>query len=106
MKWYIKLISPFFKTYMGVDYETYPAGFRNGRCVVRRNVTEPSGFCHQSDCSQEICAYSTCCKDETIARTKWESEAAPVFVENRQYLREKISLIPNFVSEEIIREME
>lgn len=89
----------------GVDWENYPAGFRNGRCVVRKTVQEPIGVCRKSDCGKEEgCVYSPCYKNELVIRSKWEVEPAPVFVENREYLRNIIPLIPNFLNYEDLDE--
>jgi tRNA(His) 5'-end guanylyltransferase len=84
----------------GTDWESYPAGFRNGRCVVRNTFVEPIGVCRKFDCQTEGCAYSPCYKNEPVTRSRWEIEAAPVFVENREYLRSIIPLMPNFLTDE------
>ena len=86
----------------GVDWEQYPAGFCNGRCIVRRSVTESIGTCRRTDCQTEGCSYSPCYKEEKVTRSKWESEPAPVFVQNRSYLRGRMPLIPSFATEEEI----
>jgi len=85
----------------GVNWdEVYPAGFRNGRCVVKKSIQEPIGTCRKSDCGKdEGCAYSPCYKDELVTRSKWEVEPAPLFVENREYLRSIMPLIPNYLTE-------
>lgn len=85
----------------GVNWdEEYPVGFRNGRCVVRKTVQEPVGVCRKSDCGkEEACAYSPCYKNELVTRSKWEIEPAPLFVENRAYLRDIMPLIPNYLNE-------
>lgn len=86
----------------GTNWEDYPAGFRNGRCIVKKSVQEPIGTCRKSDCGkEEACAYSPCYKDELVTRTIWEAEAAPLFVNNRTYLREMMPLIPNYTNDEI-----
>lgn len=86
----------------GTNWEDYPAGFRNGRCIVKKSVQEPIGTCRKSDCGkEEACAYSPCYKDELVSRTIWEAEAAPLFASNRTYLREMMPLIPNYTNDEI-----
>lgn len=85
----------------GVDWEEYPQGFRNGRCIVRQTYQEPLGTCRRFDCATEGCAYSPCEKDKLVTRSKWVSEPAPRFVSNRDYLRERMPLIRNHLMDEL-----
>lgn len=89
-----------------VNWEDYPQGFRNGRSIVKETVTEPIGVCRKSDCGkEETCAYSPCYKKEEVTRSKWVVQESPVFSVERNYIRSRLPLIPNFLTDDIAREL-
>jgi hypothetical protein len=65
-----------------VNWNDYPEGFKRGRCVVKETymVDVPSSKSGRADYAQV-----------QTERTRWNIEAPPIFTQDRDYIRRRIS---------------
>jgi tRNA(His) 5'-end guanylyltransferase len=63
----------------GINWNDMPAGFKRGRCAVRRTFTTEVEYTDKRSGETKIA--------ENVTRDTWQVEAPPVFTQDREWLR-------------------